>query len=90
MEEQKIKKPRKQKTIKEESKDVMKEEKKSKKKEPKSQLPVFEKSKNKKYKYEVITPSGKKVYFGDAKYKHFKDSTGKGEWTHMDHNDQKR
>ena len=68
----------------------MKEEKKSKKKELKSQLPVFEKSKNKKYKYEVVTPSGKKVYFGDAKYKHYKDTTGKGEWSHMDHNDEKR
>ena len=35
----------------------------------------FEKSKSKNKKYSVITPSGKKINFGDKRYEHFKDTT---------------
>lgn len=32
----------------------------------------------------------KTVQFGNISYEHFKDSTGKGLWSHLDHNDEER
>ena len=50
----------------------------------------FEKSKSKNKKYSVITPSGKKINFGDKRYKHFKDTTPLKLYSNLDHNDKKR
>lgn len=47
----------------------------------------------KKYMALVKQPDGrnpKKVYFGDSRYQQYKDSTGLGYWSHLDHNDEKR
>jgi hypothetical protein len=53
-------------------------------------MPEFSKSNIEGKKYSVITPSGKKIHFGSSNYKHFKDVTGVGAWSHLDHNDEKR
>ena len=50
----------------------------------------FEKSKLKNKKYSVITPKGKKINFGDKRFQQFKDSTGLGLYSDLDHNDKKR
>ena len=50
----------------------------------------FEVSKAKNKKYSVVTPSGKKINFGDSRYEHYKDSTGVGAWSKLDHNDKER
>ncbi len=50
----------------------------------------FEKSKVKNKKYSVITPKGKKINFGDKRYSQFKDTTGLGLYSDLDHNDKKR
>jgi len=50
----------------------------------------FEKSKSKNKKYSVITPSGKKINFGDKRYEQFEDTTGLGLYSHLDHKDKKR
>jgi hypothetical protein len=49
----------------------------------------FEKSerKNKKYK---VKYAGKYIHFGDTRYEHFKDTTGLGLYSDLDHNDKKR
>ena len=49
----------------------------------------FEKSKVKNKKYSVISPSGKKINFGDLRYEHFKD-TALGLYKNLDHNDKQR
>ncbi len=41
-------------------------------------------------KYMSKTPSGKWVHWGDTKYEHYKDSTGVGAWSKLDHNDKER
>ena len=50
----------------------------------------FEKSKLKNKKYSVITPKGKKINFGDKRFQQFKDTTGLGLYSDLDHNDKKR
>ena len=50
----------------------------------------FEKSKRKNKKYSVTTPSGKTIHFGDIRYSQFKDSTGLGLYTHLNHGDKER
>ncbi len=56
---------------------------------------VFAKSTRKGKKYSVITPSGKKIHFGALKennkgYQHYRDTTGLGLYSHLDHNDKER
>ena len=53
-------------------------------------MPVFKVSERKNKKYSVITPSGKKIHFGNKNYQHYKDSTGLGIYSHLDHKDKKR
>lgn len=54
----------------------------------------FEKSHKptKKYNAVFLDNKGKtkKVSFGDTRYQHYKDSTGLGAWSHLNHNDEKR
>jgi hypothetical protein len=52
--------------------------------------PVFAKSTRKGKKYSVITPSGKKIHFGSSSMEQFRDSTGLGLYSHLDHNDKER
>lgn len=52
--------------------------------------PVFKKSNRKGKKYSVITPSGKTIHFGNKNYQQFRDSTGLGLYSHLDHNDTER
>jgi hypothetical protein len=53
-------------------------------------MPTFQVSTRKGKKYSVVTPKGKTVHFGSSEHEHFKDRTGLGEWTSMDHNDKAR
>ena len=58
-------------------------------------MPVFKKSSRKGKKYSVVTPSGKTIHFGALKadgkgYFHYKDSTGLGLYSHLDHGDKER
>jgi hypothetical protein len=53
-------------------------------------MPVFKKSTRKGKKYSVITPSGKTIHFGALEMEQFKDSTGLGLYSHLDHGDKKR
>ena len=53
-------------------------------------MPVFKKSTRKGKKYSVITPSGKTIHFGALGMEQFKDSTGLGLYSHLDHGDKKR
>ena len=55
----------------------------------------FEKAKAKNKKYSAIlknTETGrtKKVNFGDKRYQHYKDSTGVGAYSHLNHGDPER
>lgn len=50
----------------------------------------FEVSTRRYKKYSVVTPLGKRIHFGDTRYEHYKDSTGTGAWTHLDHDDPAR
>ena len=50
----------------------------------------FKKSKLKNKKYSVITPKGKTVHFGDKNYEHFRDTTGLGLYSDLNHNNIKR
>ena len=50
----------------------------------------FEKSKSKNKKYSVVTPSGKKINFGDKRYEQFKDTTPLKLYKNLDHGDKKR
>ena len=46
------------------------------------------------HKYTAVLSSGKRVYFGDRRYEHYKDSVpkslGGGRWSHLDHRDPER
>ncbi len=53
-------------------------------------MPKFEKSTRKGKKYSVITPSGKKIHFGALGMEQYKDSTGLGLYSNLDHGDKKR
>ena len=50
----------------------------------------FIKSKSKNKKYSVITPKGRIIHFGDKRFFHFKDTTGLGLYSDLNHNDKKR
>lgn len=55
----------------------------------------FEKSKTKHKKYAAIlknteTGRNKKVNFGDKRYQHYRDKTGLGLYSHLDHRDPER
>ena len=52
--------------------------------------PKFTKSNQSGKKYSVITPSGKKIHFGAVGYSHYKDTTGLGVYSHLNHLDKKR
>jgi hypothetical protein len=41
-------------------------------------------------KYMVRSPQGKLIHFGDRRYQHFKDSTGLGLYSNLDHGDKER
>jgi len=50
----------------------------------------FKKSTRKDKKYMVKVPSGKWIHFGQRTAQHFKDSTGLGLYSHLDHGDKER
>lgn len=50
----------------------------------------FKKSTRKNKKYMAKTPSGKWVHFGDTRHKQYRDVTGLGLYSHLDHRDPKR
>ena len=50
----------------------------------------FKKSTRDGKKYMVIAPNGKTIHFGDIKMQQYKDTTGLGLYTHLNHNDKKR
>lgn len=50
-------------------------------------MPKFEKSNIQFKKYTVISPSGRKIHFGDTRYEQYKDSTGLNLYSHLNHND---
>ena len=55
----------------------------------------FEKSKTKNKKYDAVLQNKKskrekRLPFGDVRYQQFKDQTGLGLYSHLDHNDQIR
>lgn len=55
----------------------------------------FKRSDKPQKKYVAIFPSRdgnkpKRVYFGDSRYQQYKDATGLGAWSHMDHGDNRR
>lgn len=52
--------------------------------------PIFLESSRKGKKYMVITPKGKWVHFGAKSMEQFKDSTGMGLYSHLDHGDPER
>ena len=52
--------------------------------------PKFTKSNRSGKKYSVITPSGKKIHFGATGYSQYKDTTGLGVYSHLNHLDKNR
>jgi hypothetical protein len=50
----------------------------------------FKKSTRKDKKYMVRTPKGKLIHFGQIGFEQFKDSTGLGLYSHLDHGDKNR
>ena len=52
-------------------------------------MPTFTKSNRKNKKY-MVEYKGKKIHFGDIRYSQFRDTTGLGLYSHLDHNDKKR
>ena len=50
----------------------------------------FKKSTRPGKKYMVIAPNGKTIHFGSLSNEHYKDTTGLGLYTHLNHNDEKR
>ena len=52
--------------------------------------PEFKKSNRKGKKYMVKTPSGKWIHFGASGMEQFKDSTGLGLYSHLNHIDKER
>lgn len=53
-------------------------------------MPIFKKSNRKGKKYSVITPSGKTIHFGSREMSQYRDSTGLGLYSHLDHGDKER
>ena len=53
-------------------------------------MPTFMRSTLKHKKYMVRTPQGKLIHFGDKRFSQYRDSTGLGLYSHLDHNDPKR
>ena len=53
-------------------------------------MPEFKKSNRKGKKYMVKTPSGKWIHFGASGMEQFKDSTGLGLYSHLNHIDKER
>ena len=52
--------------------------------------PIFKKSTRKGKKYMVVSPNGKTIHFGASNMEQFKDSTGLGLYSHLDHKDLER
>lgn len=52
--------------------------------------PEFKRSTKEFKKYMVRTPKGKLIHFGDNRYEHYKDNTGLGLYSHLDHKNEKR
>ena len=50
----------------------------------------FKKSARDGKKYMVVAPNGKTIHFGSLSNEHYKDTTGLGLYTHLNHNDEKR
>jgi hypothetical protein len=50
----------------------------------------FKKSTNKNKKYMVKTPKGKWIHFGNINFQQYKDTTGLGLYSHLNHLDKKR
>jgi hypothetical protein len=50
----------------------------------------FRPSKNKLKKYDALFSDGSYVSFGSRNYQHYKDTTGLGQFSHLDHLDKKR
>lgn len=50
---------------------------------------IFRKSKTKNKKYDAYY-NGRWIPFGDVRYQHYKDSTGLGLYSHLDHKDKYR
>ena len=50
----------------------------------------FKKSTRPGKKYMVIAPNGKTIHFGDIKSEQYRDTTGLGLYTYLNHNDEKR
>ena len=50
----------------------------------------FKKSTRKGKKYMVVAPNGKTIHFGSSSMQQYKDTTGLGLYTYLDHNDEKR
>ncbi len=50
----------------------------------------FSKSTRKGKKYMVVAPNGKTIHFGSSSMQQYKDTTGLGLYTYLDHNDEKR
>ena len=53
-------------------------------------MPQFFISNRKNKKYDVITPKGKRISFGNSLYSQYKDSTGIGAFSYLDHKDPER
>ena len=52
-------------------------------------MPVFKVSDRKDKKYKVYY-NNKWIHFGNKNYQHYKDNTGLGVYSHLDHKDKKR
>lgn len=52
-------------------------------------MPTFRKSTRKNKKYDVFY-NNKWISFGNVNYNHYRDATGLGVYSHLDHNDPKR
>ena len=50
----------------------------------------FKKSTRKGKKYMVVAPNGKTIHFGSLSNEQYRDTTGLGLYTHLNHNDEKR
>jgi len=50
----------------------------------------FKPSTRKNKKYMVRNPDGKLIHFGDKRYQHYKDTTGLGVYSALDHGDSER
>jgi len=53
-------------------------------------MPEFKKSTRKNSKYMVKTPKGKWIHFGSSSMEQYKDSTGLGLYSHLNHLDKDR